>query len=224
FEFLGGLGLGMKGKASDVHPLELQKVMNKVKGEQEELVISKLMLRSMKQAKYDSTSVGHFGLSTEFYTHFTSPIRRFPDLNVHRLIRTYLLEGKLNDKTLNEWKNALPEIEKHTAAMERAVIETERDVDDLKKAEYMSDKIGETFTGIIGSVTSFGLFVELENTVEGLVHVSYMTDDYYHFSEQHHALIGERTAKVYKIGQEVDVKVSHVNMDEHAVDFVLVSR
>jgi len=222
FQFLASLGIVVKGTTNDVHPLELQKVLDRVKGEKEELVISKLMLRSMKQAKYDPTSVGHFGLSTEFYTHFTSPIRRYPDLTVHRLIRTYLLEGKLNNKTLNEWKNALPEIAKHTSAMERAAIETERDVDDLKKAEYMSDKIGETFTGIIGSVTSFGLFVELENTVEGLVHVSYMTDDYYHFSEQHHALIGERTAKVYRIGEEVEVRVINVNMEEHAIDFELV--
>src|SRR5690625_1588438 len=222
FQFLASLGIVVKGTTNDVHPLELQKVLDRVKGEKEELVISKLMLRSMKQAKYDPTSVGHFGLSTEFYTHFTSPIRRYPDLTVHRLIRTYLLQGNLNHKTLNNWKNSLPSIAKHSSAMERAAIETERDVDDLKKAEYMSDKIGETFTGIIGSVTSFGLFVELENTVEGLVHVSYMTDDYYHFSVLHHALIGERTAKVYRIGEEVEVRVINVNMEEHAVDFELV--
>ncbi len=222
FQFLASLGIIVKGTTNDVHPLELQKVLERVKGEKEELVISKLMLRSMKQAKYDPTSIGHFGLSTEFYTHFTSPIRRYPDLTVHRLIRTYLLHGDLNDKTLSKWKKLLPLIAKHSSAMERAAIETERDVDDLKKAEYMLDKIGETFTGIIGSVTSFGLFVELDNTVEGLVHVSYMTDDYYHFSEQHHALIGERTGKVYRIGEEVEVRVINVNMEEHAIDFELV--
>lgn len=222
FEFLSGLGLGMKGKASDVHPLELQKVLNKVKGEQEELVISKLMLRSMKQAKYDPNSVGHFGLSTEFYTHFTSPIRRYPDLIVHRLIRTYLLEGNMAGKTLKKWKNSLPDIAKHTSEMERASVEAERDVDDLKKAEYMQDKIDEEFTGIISSVTSFGLFVELDNTVEGLVHVSYMDDDYYHYSETSHALIGEMSKKIYRIGDEVDIKVINVNMEEHTVDFILV--
>src|SRR5690625_7084294 len=128
----------------------------------------------------------------------------------------------MNDKTLKYWKNELPDIARHSSEMERAAVETEREVDDLKKAEYMLDKIGETFTGIIGSVTSFGLFVELENTVEGLVHVSYMTDDYYHFSDRHHALIGEMTGKVYRIGEEVNVKVMNVNMDEHAVDFVLI--
>lgn len=222
FEFLGGLGLGMKGKASDVHPLELQKVLNKVKGEQEELVISKLMLRSMKQAKYDPNSVGHFGLSTEFYTHFTSPIRRYPDLTVHRLIRTYLLKGNMSSKIIKKWKDALPDITKHTSEMERAAVEAERDVDDLKKAEFMLDKIDEEFTGIISSVTSFGLFVELENTVEGLVHVSYMDDDYYHYSETSHALIGEMSKKIYRIGDEVDIKVINVNMEEHAVDFILV--
>src|SRR5699024_4284191 len=210
FEFLGGLGLGMKGKASDVHPLELQKVLERVKGEKEEMVISKLMLRSMKQAKYDPVSIGHFGLSTEFYTHFTSPIRRYPDLIVHRLIRTYLLQGNMSGKTLKKWRKLLPDIAKHTSEMERAAVDTEREVDDLKKAEYMSDKIGEEYTGIISSVTSFGLFVELDNTVEGLVHVSYMTDDYYHFSDRHHALIGEMTGKVYRIGEEVDVKVMDV--------------
>ena len=222
FEFLAGLGIVVKGTANEVHPLELQKVLERVKGEKEEMVISKLMLRSMKQAKYDPVSIGHFGLSTEFYTHFTSPIRRYPDLIVHRLIRTYLLQGNMSGKTLKKWRKLLPDIAKHTSEMERAAVDTEREVDDLKKAEYMSDKIGEEYTGIISSVTSFGLFVELDNTVEGLVHVSYMTDDYYHFSDRHHALIGEMTGKVYRIGEEVDVKVMDVNMDEHAVDFVLI--
>lgn len=222
FEFLAGLGYVVKGTANDVHPLELQKVLERVKGKKEEMVISKLMLRSMKQAKYDPVSIGHFGLSTQFYTHFTSPIRRYPDLIVHRLIRTYLLQGNMTDKTLKKWKKQLPEIAKHTSEMERAAVDTEREVDDLKKAEYMLDKIDEEFTGIISSVTSFGLFVELENTVEGLVHVSYMIDDYYHYSDRHHALIGEMTGKVYRIGEEVKVKVINVNMDEHAVDFILV--
>lgn len=222
FEFLAGLGYGVKGVASDVHPLELQGILAKVKGEKEEMVISKLMLRSMKKAKYDPESIGHYGLSTEFYTHFTSPIRRYPDLIVHRLIRTYLLNGDMSSKTLNHWKNSLDEIAKHTSAMERTAIEAERDVDDLKKAEYMSDKVGEEFTGIVSSVTSFGLFVELENTVEGLVHISYMTDDYYNFNERSQALIGERTGSVYRVGEEVNVRVINVNMEEHAVDFELI--
>lgn len=222
FEFIAGLGYGVKGVASDVHPLELQGILAKVKGEKEEMVISKLMLRSMKKAKYDPESIGHYGLSTDFYTHFTSPIRRYPDLIVHRLIRTYLLNGDMSSKTLNHWKNALGEIAKHTSAMERTAIEAERDVDDLKKAEYMSDKVGEEFDAIVSSVTSFGLFVELENTVEGLVHISYMTDDYYNFNERSQALIGERTGTVFRVGEEVKVRVINVNMEEHAVDFELI--
>lgn len=223
FEFLAGLGYQIKGTKESTHPLELQKALNKVKGEKEEMVISKLMLRSMKQAKYDPVSIGHFGLATDYYTHFTSPIRRYPDLIVHRLIRAYLLNGDMNSKTLKKWKKLLPEIAQHTSSMERAAIDTEREVDDLKKAEYMKEKIGETYPGIISSVTNFGLFIELENTIEGLIHVSYMTDDYYNFDERHQTLIGERTGKVYRIGDEVEVRVTKVNLDEHAIDFEFVN-
>src|SRR5699024_10173385 len=127
----------------------LQKVLKKIQGTKEEMVVSKLMLRSMKQAKYDPASIGHFGLATEFYTHFTSPIRRYPDLIVHRLIRTYLINEDLSSDTVSQWKDALQEIAKHTSVMERVAVETEREVDDLKKAEYMKDKVGEEFTGII---------------------------------------------------------------------------
>ncbi|MUK89198.1 ribonuclease R [Ornithinibacillus sp. L9] len=223
FEFLGGLGYRVKGTSNEIHPQALQKVLEAAEGKPEEMIISKLMLRSMKQAKYDPQGIGHFGLATEFYTHFTSPIRRYPDLIVHRLIRTYLIEKTIDQKTIGSWKDKLPEIARHTSAKERTAVDAERDTDDLKKAEYMQERIGEEYTGVISSVTSFGLFVELENTIEGLVHVSYLTDDYYHFDEQHYAMIGERTGKVYRIGQEVKVKVTAVNMDEHAIDFEIVS-
>lgn len=223
FDFLGGLGLSVKGTANDIHPRSLQKVIESVEDQPEEMIVSKLMLRSMKQAKYDPKSIGHFGLASEFYTHFTSPIRRYPDLIVHRLIRTFLIRKEMDQKTINHWKENLPEIARHSSEAERASVDAERDVDDLKKAEFMLDKIGEEYTGVVSSVTSFGMFVELENTVEGLVHVSYLTDDYYHFDERSYALIGERTGNVYRIGQEVKVKVIHVNMDEHVVDFELVS-
>lgn len=222
FEFLAGLGISVKGTANEVHPQALQKVLDDIQGEPEEMVVSKLMLRSMKQAKYDPISVGHFGLATEFYTHFTSPIRRYPDLIVHRLIRTYLIEKKMDAKTITHWKERLPEIARHASMMERRAVDAERDTDDLKKAEFMQDKIGEEFTGIISSVTNFGMFVELENTVEGLIHVSFLTDDYYRYDEQHQVLIGERTANVFRVGDEVRVRVAGVNMDEFTIDFELV--
>src|SRR5690625_1125495 len=145
FEFIAGLGYTVKGTANEVHPQALQKIIEKVQGEKEEMIVSKLMLRSMKQAKYDPQSIGHFGLASEFYTHFTSPIRRYPDLIVHRLIRTYLIDKQMDKKTIDHWKNNLPEIARHTSEMERAAVDTERETDDLKKAEYMEDKIGEEF-------------------------------------------------------------------------------
>lgn len=222
FEFLAGLGIHVKGTANDIHPQALQKVLNDIKGEPEEMIISKLMLRSMKQAKYDPQSIGHFGLATEFYTHFTSPIRRYPDLIVHRLIRKYLFNNELDPKTQREWKEKMPEIARHTSEMERRAVDAERETDDLKKAEYMQNKIGEEFTGLISSIRNFGMFVELENTVEGLIHVSYLTDDYYHYDERSQALIGERTANMYRVGDEVEVRVVQVNLDERAVDFELV--
>lgn len=223
FEFVAGLGYVVKGTANEIHPQALQKVIEKVKGEPEEMIVSKLMLRSMQQAKYDPQSVGHFGLATDFYTHFTSPIRRYPDLIVHRLIRKYLIDKKMDPNTIQHWKEQLPEIARHTSAMERAAVDAERETDDLKKAEFMQDKIGEEYTGAISSVTNFGLFVELENTIEGLVHVSYLTDDYYHYDEQNQAMIGERTGNIYRIGEEVDVRVVKVNLDERAVDFELAT-
>lgn len=222
FEFLAGLGISVKGTTNEVHPQALQKVLDNIKGEPEEMIVSKLMLRSMKQAKYDPESVGHFGLATEFYTHFTSPIRRYPDFIVHRLIRTYLFDNQMDRKTRADWKNRLPEIARHTSEMERRAVDAERETDDLKKAEFMHDKIGEEFIGMISSVTNFGLFVELENTVEGLVHVSYLVDDYYHYNDRAHALIGEHTAKMYRVGDEVKIKVVKVNVEERIVDFELI--
>ncbi|MDF2789811.1 MAG: rnr, partial [Neobacillus sp.] len=164
----------------------------------------------------------HFGLSTEYYTHFTSPIRRYPDLTVHRLLRKYLFEKKTDPKTIAYWKAEMPEIAKHTSECEQHAVEAERDTDDLKKAEYMQDKVGETFNGVVSGVTNFGLFVELPNTIEGLVHISYLTDDYYHYSEENMALVGERTGHLFRIGDEIEVRVLAVNLDEHAVDFEVV--
>lgn len=222
FEFLASLGIAVKGTANEVHPRALQKVLEQIKDEPEEMIVSKLMLRSMKQAKYAPQSVGHFGLATQFYTHFTAPIRRYPDLIVHRLIRTYLFNQDMDKNTLSYWRENLPDIAKHTSEMERRAVDAERETDDLKKAEFMLDKIGEEFDGIISSVTNFGMFVELENTVEGLIHVSYLVDDYYHYDDRSHALIGEHTATIYRVGDEVKVRVVQVNMEERAIDFELV--
>lgn len=219
FEFITNFGLVVKGKANSIHPRALQEIIEAVEGKPEEMVVSTVMLRSMQQAKYHDESLGHFGLSTEFYTHFTSPIRRYPDLIVHRLIRTYLIEGNLSSETRDKWSFLLPEIAEHTSKRERRAVDAERETDDLKKTEFMLDKVGEEYDGIISSVTNFGMFVELENTIEGLVHVSAMNDDYYRFEERQLAMIGERTAKVFRIGDEVRVKVIKVDKDERAIDF-----
>jgi ribonuclease R len=221
-EFITNFGYVVRGNANTVHPRALQKLLEEIKGEPEETVISTVMLRSMQQAKYDTNSLGHFGLSTEFYTHFTSPIRRYPDLLVHRLIRTYLIKGNVDEATQERMNAVLPDLTRHSSEMERRAVEAERDTDSIKKAQYMEDKIGETFTGMISGVTNFGMFVELENTIEGLVHVSYLTDDYYHYDQKQYAMIGERTGKTFRIGDEIEVKVTNVNVDEASIDFEVV--
>ncbi|MEB1808655.1 MAG: ribonuclease R [Bacillaceae bacterium] len=221
-EFITNFGYVVRGTANSIHPRALQQLLEAVRGEPEETVISTVMLRSMQQAKYDPESLGHFGLSTEFYTHFTSPIRRYPDLIVHRLIRTYLIEKKTDEKTQSHWKHRLDEIAKHSSEMERRAVDAERETDEVKKAQFMEDKIGETFTGIISGVTNFGIFVELENTIEGLVHVSYLTDDYYSYDERSYAMIGERTGNVFRIGDELEVRCINVNVDESSIDFEIV--
>ncbi len=222
FEFITTFGYVVKGTGNTIHPRALQQVLEAVKGKPEEPVISTVLLRSMKQARYDAESLGHFGLSTEFYTHFTSPIRRYPDLIVHRLIRTYLIEGKVDEKTKEKWDNLLVDIADHSSNMERRAVESERETDELKKAEYMQDKIGEEYDGVISSVTNFGLFVELENTIEGLVHVSYLSDDYYRYDDRTYAMIGERTGNIFRIGDEIRIRVINVNKDERSIDFEIV--
>lgn len=222
FEFITNFGYIVKGTANSVHPRALQEIIEEVQGKPEEMVVSTVMLRSMQKAKYYEESLGHYGLSTDYYTHFTSPIRRYPDTIVHRLIRTYLIEGKVDQATREKWGAQLPEIAKHSSDMERRAVEAERETDELKKAEYMEDKIGVEYDGIISSVTNFGMFVELPNTIEGLVHVSYLTDDYYRYDERHYAMIGERTGNVFRIGDEITVRVVKVNKDERSIDFEIV--
>lgn len=222
FEFIANFGLSVKGSSEDIHPSTLQKIVEEVAGQKEEMVISTLMLRSMQQARYSEDNLGHFGLSADYYTHFTSPIRRYPDLVVHRLIRKYLIDKSMNSKQIRHWEEMLPDIADHTSKRERRAIDAERDTDDLKKSEYMIQHVGEVFTGIISSVANFGMFVELENTIEGMVHMSNLTDDYYNFDERNMAIIGERQAKVFRIGDKVEVKVINVNVDERMIDFQVV--
>ncbi len=186
----------MRGKGNRVHPRALQTLLEEIKETREETVISTMMLRSMKQARYDAESQGHFGLAAEFYTHFTSPIRRYPDLVIHRIIREVVENGGQLSEAREEYlASRMQDIADQSSERERVAVEAERDTEALKKAEFMLDKIGEEFTGIISSVTSFGMFVELDNTVEGLIRLSDLADDYYHFHEMQMALIGERTSK-----------------------------
>ena len=218
--FAANFGHIVKGKGNSVHPRSLQTLLDKIQGTKEATVISTMMLRSMKQAKYDSQSLGHFGLAAEFYTHFTSPIRRYPDLMIHRVIREVIENGGTLSPQRQDALNAkMQDIAQHASQRERVAVEAERDTDRLKKCEYMLDKVGETFSGIISSVTSFGLFVELENTVEGLIRLGDMHDDYYHFHPDHMILVGERTSRIYRIGDEVEIIVSRVNMNDHTIDF-----
>ncbi|MDU2239196.1 MAG: ribonuclease R, partial [Paenibacillus sp.] len=222
--FVANFGYAVKGgKGNKVHPRALQTLLEDIQGTKEQTVISTMMLRSMKQAKYDAESTGHFGLAAEFYTHFTSPIRRYPDLVIHRVIREVIESGgTLSDARMEYLASRMQDIAQQSSERERIAVEAERDTEQLKKAEFMLDKVGEEFPGIISSVTSFGMFIELENTVEGLIRLSAMTDDYYHFHEQHMALIGERTSKIYRIGDEVKIRVARVNMDDHTIDFEMV--
>lgn len=222
FDFAAVFGILVKGTKTDITPKDLQKVLEQVNERPEEAVINTMLLRSMQQARYSEDNYGHYGLAAEDYTHFTSPIRRYPDLIVHRLIRSYN-EGAVTEAKKEKWAQILPEIADHSSKMERRAVETEREVDAMKKAEFMADKIGEEYEGIISSVTRFGLFVELPNTIEGLIHVNRLTQDYFHFIENHMALVGERTGMTLKIGQKVRVKVEKSDPETREIDFELVS-
>ena len=217
--FIHNFGYQLKGK--EIHPKELQLLIEEIKGKKEELVISTLLLRSLRKAKYSSTPDSHFGLASLYYSHFTAPIRRYPDLVIHRIIKESI-KGKLTLNKQAMLEKTLPEIADHTSMTERRADEAEREVSDLKKAQYMMDKIGEEFKGIISSLTNFGIFVQLENTIEGLVHFSNMLDDYYHFDEEKFHIIGERTNRLYKLGDEVTIKVIGVDIGKRNIDFQIV--
>ena len=220
-KFIHNFGYSLKGK--EIHPKELQLLIQEIRGKKEELVISTLLLRSLRKAIYSSTPDTHFGLASKYYAHFTAPIRRYPDLMIHRIIKQYI-KGKLSLDKQGRLEKILPEIAEHTSMTERRADEAEREVADLKKAQYMKDKIGEEFQGIISSLTNFGIFVQLENTIEGLVHFSNMLDDYYHFDEEKFHIIGERTNRLYKLGDEVTIKVIGVDIAKRNIDFQIVDK
>lgn len=219
-EFIYNFGYHIKG-ADEIHPKALQQLMEKIKGTREERIISTLMLRSLKKARYTSSNLGHFGLAAKYYCHFTSPIRRYPDLIIHRIIKEDL-HNKLNGNRITELRGKLEELADHCSVRERAAEEAERDVEDLKKAEYMKERIGEEYEGIISNVTSFGMFIELENTVEGLVRISNIDDDYYTYDEKHHSMIGERSKRTFRIGDVLKIRVDKVDIANKNIDFVLI--
>ena len=208
-------------KVDDVHPMTLQKVLTHIAGRPEERIVSTVMLRSLKQARYESENLGHFGLAAQYYTHFTSPIRRYPDLIVHRLLRETFSAGEISAKRRQKLTAVLPGIALQASEREREAAEAERETTDLKKVEYMAQCVGDEFAGVINGVTAFGFFAELDNGIEGLVHVSSMDDDYYQYIEDQYCLLGERTKKVYRLGDPVKVVLSKVNPDERTIDFVL---
>ena len=216
--FINNFGYTIKIGQDDVHPKELQKLLQKIEGTPEEPLISRLTLRSMKQAKYTTIGTGHFGLATSYYCHFTSPIRRYPDLQIHRIIKDNL-RGRMNDKKIQHYDKILPEVAKHSSEMERRADEAERETEKLKKVEFMETHIGEVFEGVISGVTEWGFYVELPNTVEGLVHVTSLTDDYFYYNESTYELIGEATGYRYKLGQKIKVVVTGTDKLMRTIDF-----
>jgi len=220
-KFIHNFGYKLKGNQESIHPKSFQDLITKVKGTKEEHIISKLMLRSLKQAKYSSVKEGHFGLAAEYYSHFTSPIRRYPDLQIHRIIKEDL-NKQIDGKRKDHYESILSEVAKHSSETERVAEKAERDVDDLKTAEFMKDKMGNEYVGMISSVTSFGFFVELENTVEGLVRLVNLADDFYIYNPERLELVGERKGKIYKIGDEVKIVVENVSIENREIDFEIV--
>lgn len=220
--FINNFGYTIRMSNGDIHPKEIQKLLDKIEGSPEEALISRLTLRSMKQAKYTVENAGHFGLSAKYYTHFTSPIRRYPDLQIHRIIKENL-RGKLSGKRISHYDRILPEVAAQASALERRADEAERETIKLKKAEYMSRFWGQEFDGIISGVTKYGLYVELPNTVEGMIRIQDLADDYYIYNEERYELIGERFGKVYRLGQPLRVCVAGTDKVLHTVDFLPAS-
>lgn len=218
--FINNFGYSIHIGQDEIHPKELQKLITKIENTPEEPLISRLTLRSMKQAKYTVDNTGHFGLATKYYCHFTSPIRRYPDLQIHRIIKENLRRG-ITEKRIIHYNKILPEVAVQTSTMERRADEAEREVEKLKKAEYMSQFVGKDFDGVISGITTWGIYVELPNTVEGMIRVTNLKDDYYYYDEETYTMVGESTKKTYKLGQKLKIKVDSVDKILRTIDFVL---
>ncbi len=214
------MGFGMKTGREEIHPKEIQKLLWQAEGSESEALVSRLALRSMRQARYTPASLGHFGLASRYYCHFTSPIRRYPDLQIHRIIKQQL-RGRLDEEKQAHYREILDAVAVQCSAMERRAGEAERECAKMKKAEYMEAHVGEVFTGVVSGVNSFGIYVELENTVEGLISVSDLQDDFYRYDENGYRLVGEHTGRCFSLGQRLQVKVKRANKALKYVDFVL---
>lgn len=218
-QFLRGFGYYLRKKDGEIHPRELQKVLQKAEETDEERIITRMVLRSMMQARYTAENGGHFGLAAKYYCHFTSPIRRYPDLEIHRMIKK-MLHGELDEKASAYYRRKMPDWAKHCSKQERVAEDAERDTDALKKVEFMEDKVGQIYEGIISGVTNWGIYVELPNTIEGMVALSQMDDDYYEFDEKKMLVFGKRTKKSYRLGDKVVVSVAKVDRMMGTIDFV----
>ena len=218
--FLQSMGMTLRGSADSVHPRELSSILKSVEGKPSEGVVNTVTLRSMQKAFYGTSCEGHFGLALKYYCHFTSPIRRYPDLMIHRIIKSVLQDG-IDVKKMSHFRGAAEEAAEQSSVAERKAIEVEREVEKLKKAEYMSYHIGEVYDGIISGTTSFGIYVQLENTVEGMIRIEDLWDDYYDYVPEKYALVGEHTGRMYKLGDSIRIVVDNVDIDRHEIDFQL---
>lgn len=222
-QFLAGFGIDLRGNADNVHPAELNRILDLVHGKPEENIVSTVLLRSMTKAYYSTECAGHFGLAFHYYCHFTSPIRRYPDLIDHRIIKSFL-RGSVPAGVLKKYRRSAEQAAEIASQTERQAQELERDVEKMKKAQYMKDHIGEIHDGIISGVTGFGIYVQLPNTVEGMIRLSDLNDDYYIFEAEKYRLIGERTRRVFALGDRITIEVLNANPDERQIDFGLAER
>ena len=218
-QFIRGFGYHLRKKDGEIHPREIQKVLREAEGKDEERIITRIILRSMMQARYTAENGGHFGLAAKYYCHFTSPIRRYPDLEIHRMIKK-MLHGELDEKASANYRKKMPDWAKHCSKQERVAEDAERDTDTLKKVEYMADKVGEIYEGIISGVTGWGIYVELPNTIEGMVALNQMDDDFYEFDDKNMMVYGKRTKKSYRLGDRVVVSVVKVDRMMNTIDFM----